>query len=536
MRTITRREFLRTSSAGAAVAGIGALTAGGSGPLAAQAAAPSPLPHRQSFCFLHSYEATGRYWRGLEKAGLLRPGNGVRLVNSPWGDDTRRFNAVARVGGPLHQILRGAAAISSSIAWWGDLRIIRTFSMPNWLSIMRPCWAASSSAARCMKRCATFATTGGDLLWPTGDSPANRSRPEKLRSWFNWSNEPHWLEYGTLDDYAGRVRPGSPHCALAGDRARGEDPGVRGFTGDSPIAKGAVAVIAKGLAARLRSSSAHGEHVWHIFYGFGAACCLAEIGVDASHQAQFAIASLRGAARAAGKPWGVFFAPWGPKGVTCFIPAKDQSWQTGESSANGQHGPSSALQRRIFFHAFLSGAHTLHEEWGAEGNLLDWEEGKISSYGKVTRDLLDFQEAHPDVGEPYTPIALVLDAAVPPADASPWGRLKQRLFERGDADRTAAARKGSGEAEADCYAPCALPEVFDIVPSDAPRELWRDYRRCDPGGDGGHPARRKGLPAGRRLRPPRRRRAKMVALRAIDAPAHADQLSQVRRRMDHRPL
>ena len=58
------------------------------------------------FTFLHSYEGTGRYWKGLERSGLLRPGNGVRLVQTPIGqDDSRRFNVAARLGGPLHGIL-----------------------------------------------------------------------------------------------------------------------------------------------------------------------------------------------------------------------------------------------------------------------------------------------------------------------------------------------------------------------------------------------------------------------------------------------
>lgn len=46
--------------------------------------ASAPWRRRES-CFLHSYEATGRYWRGLQKAGLMRPWCGVRLVHSPWG-------------------------------------------------------------------------------------------------------------------------------------------------------------------------------------------------------------------------------------------------------------------------------------------------------------------------------------------------------------------------------------------------------------------------------------------------------------------
>jgi hypothetical protein len=133
------------------------------------------------------------------------------------------------------------------------------------------------------------------------------------------------------------------------------------------------------------------------------------------------------------------------------------------------------MQRRIFFHAYLSGAQTLHEEWGAEDNLTDWDRGTLSSYGRVTRDLLDFQEAHPDIGAPYTPIALVLDARIPPPDGRPWDRLLKALYRHGPADAANAVRQDNGQAEVACYPPCAIPEVFDVVPSDAPEKLWARY-------------------------------------------------------------
>ena len=237
---------------------------------------------------------------------------------------------------------------------------------------------------------------------------------------------------------------------------------------------------------------------WRQFYTFGARYSLGEMGPGSSCQSQFAVACLRGAAKAAGKPWGIFFAPWCPRNVTCFIPPRDQSWQAG-AEGKGTGGPSSALQRRIFFHTYLSGAHTLHEEWGCEGNLLDFDAGTISSYGKVTRDLLDFQQANPDVGEPYTPVALVQDASFPPADVSSnphgwnipavWERLANQIHAAGPGDAALAARTrgtgGLGEDslwESTCYAPAALPELLDVVPADAPAEVWRDYKEIIPVG------------------------------------------------------
>ncbi len=138
-------------------------------------------------------------------------------------------------------------------------------------------------------------------------------------------------------------------------------------------------------------------------------------------------------------------------------------------------GPSTALQRRLFFHAYLAGAWTLHEEWGAEDTFVDWESARLSCCGRVTRDLLEFQDQHPDVGEPYTPLALVLDVNVPTPDTAHWMQIKTGLFQNGPEDTRCAARKNSGIAEADCYAPCVVPEVFDIVPSDAPASVWKNY-------------------------------------------------------------
>jgi hypothetical protein len=150
-------------------------------------------------------------------------------------------------------------------------------------------------------------------------------------------------------------------------------------------------------------------------------------------------------------------------------------------------GPSTALQRRQFFHAYLSGAWTLHEEWGAEGTFLDWENAQLSCCGRVTQALLDFQEKHPDVGEPYTPLALVLDTRVPTSDAALWTQIKSGLFQNSAEDARCAARKNSGIAEADCYAPCVVPEVFDIVPADAPATVWKNYQELIQVGAGTHP-------------------------------------------------
>jgi hypothetical protein len=433
---------------------------------------------------LHTYEATGRYWRCLEKAGLVRRGTGVRLVNSPFGDDARRFNAVARRGGKLYEIVSRARCPfvvdrvvggSPYRPYVFDAELIKTYAAMLGERLL---------GGQVHEVLSNVNNDWGRFRRAHPKFAKEPIKPEELRAHFDWSNVERCLEYGTVEDYAGRTFPTGPAQWWRQYEEAAKRQGAR-FGSHFSYCEG----------------TGYGELVWHLLYKFGAGWCLAEVGPWASQNTQFAIAALRGAARAAGKPWGVFYAPWGPDGCTSFVPAQDWSWQVpldwmGRSgyAVSPAHGPSTALQRRIFFHSYLSGAHTLHEEWGAEGNFLDWGSGELSSYGRVTRDLLDFQEAFPDVGRPFTPIALVLDAAIPPNPA-PWAKLKESLFRPGEAETQVASRKDAGLAEAPCYPACAVPEIFDIVPSDAPRNAWDRYQVAIPVGDGRPPAGVKSLPA-----------------------------------------
>lgn len=473
IKTMTRRMFLQATARGIGSVVMGApfLTSANASEL------PTSVFARDSFSFLHTYEASGQYWRGLEKAGLLRRTNGVRLVNSPWGTETSRFNSTARIGGELHRILkrRRCPFIVDRVA--GGSHYNPAAYDQSLIAAYAALLGEKFLGGQVHE---TVCNTHND--WDRFVS-ANKKfvtepvSPDELRNYFTCKTAQRCLEYGTLDDYTGRIHPK--------DAAEYWRDIERNFRRQSERF---------GSCVSYCEGSGWGELTWHQFYKFGARRCIAELGVWASSKSQFAIASLRGAARAAGKPWGIFFAPWGPEGCSAMVPQREWAWECPLSFFEGtgwpmgpERGPSTALQRRLFFHAYLSGAWTLHDEWGAECTLVDWESARLSCCGRVTEALLDFQEKHPDVGEPYTPLALALDARVPTPDYGLWMDIKKGLFQNSSEDATRAARKNSGVAEADCYAPCVVPEIFDIVPSDAPDKVWRRYEEVIQIGAGTHP-------------------------------------------------
>ncbi|WP_337174297.1 hypothetical protein [Paludisphaera sp.] len=458
---IDRRAFLGMA------AGVASWAATG---FAGTAAGRPRLPGRDGFSFLHSYDSTGRYWKGIEKAGLIRPTNGVRLVNTPFSDDdAHRFNVTAARGGPLHAILA---------------------ARKPWFVVDRVCGGAPYRDYAFDKALiAEYAALLGDRFlggqvhevlsnthndWnrfktANAEKSAGPIDPDDFRGYFDWNGQARWLEYGTPDDYRGRVRPTDERGFWAEAEHNVKRQGER-FGGRFSYAEG----------------TGHGELAWPAFYRFGASSCFVEVGPWASARSQFSIAVARGASRAAGRPWGVFFAPWGPEGCTSWVEPSESSWRV-ERRALDQSGwpvgpdkgPSSAFQRRTFFHAYLSGAYTLHEEWGAEDNLSDIEAGVLSSYGEVTRDLLDFQDANPDVGEPFTPIALLAEPVIPP-NAAEWAAVKEAIFAPSAFDRAQATRPTANNAEAACYPAMALPEVFDVVPADAPAALLAGYEAVIP--------------------------------------------------------
>ncbi|MFA5203127.1 MAG: hypothetical protein WC708_01870 [Lentisphaeria bacterium] len=430
------------------------------------------------FSFLHSYETTGRYYDAIERAGLVRPFTGIRLVNTMWGDDTHRFNHTAAQDGALFRRLAGEKRPLVIDRLCGGAQFLAGYTydrglMAEYAALLGPRFLGFQIHE-------TACNTDNDWQRFLTFSPEYRHRPVD-RAVLDHPKFPRPLAFGALeyewDWYAGRSFPDSLEAMWRET--------------DQLFQRKLAETANHGVYCE---GSCYGELAWTHFYRNGAGWCMFEVGPWAGPDIQFGTAALRGAARAHGKPWGVFYAPWGPKGCTSMIPLEENSWCAPPAYfttdpnwlPSPDHGPSSANQRHHFFHAYLAGANCLYEEWGAECNLRSWDEAELSSYGRVTREFLDFVEANPDCGQPHTPVALLLNAALcPPTDLKNLDATVRRWYPARPIDRAWAAVRAAifastapAPEETAGAAPTRLPDVYDIVPHDAPPTLLGQYAAC----------------------------------------------------------
>lgn len=128
------------------------------------------------------------------------------------------------------------------------------------------------------------------------------------------------------------------------------------------------------------------------------------------------LAIARGNAKRHRLPFGVYHEPWGGEPFSCCLFKRDgiSEWTASEGgilaySPEGENGGSSlSLLRRVFYYALLCGASYLSEEWGACNTFYDWQDFEVTPYGRIKLDFLRFVREHPELGELYTPVALVL--------------------------------------------------------------------------------------------------------------------------------
>ena len=136
-------------------------------------------------------------------------------------------------------------------------------------------------------------------------------------------------------------------------------------------------------------------------------------------QMRIEVALARGIARAAGKPWGTYYETWighleEGYSMPCFNRDLSNEWyltqETHEDDFTrmGENGGSSRrLQKRIYYHALLSGADYFSEEWGLNCSYSDMNTFSLSPYGIAKKEFIE-QSRRMRGMRALTPFAIVL--------------------------------------------------------------------------------------------------------------------------------
>ena len=163
---------------------------------------------------------------------------------------------------------------------------------------------------------------------------------------------------------------------------------------------------------------AHTGHYLFPHYGaaWGGELIVAEVGENIN-SVQGHIAFLRGASRQFGVPWGTDFSPWFANGVLDYWSGADRVWYRTDENGNivewysgAEHGHSLSLNERTWYLSYMGGA-SYHLQEGAAINFFASKQSPtvVSPLGLLAQSFHEFVEANPDRGEPFVPMAIVLD-------------------------------------------------------------------------------------------------------------------------------
>jgi hypothetical protein len=175
--------------------------------------------------------------------------------------------------------------------------------------------------------------------------------------------------------------------------------------------------------------------LYHTALRLGAKNVMAEIGNQVPLTG-LQIACVRGAARQYGKPFGVYYEPWGGKPFGCPCAIGWSPWFPDKKSPDKrlmggkirpELGSSRSLQRRLLYFAWLSGASYLAEEWGAENYFTDWQSYQLTEYGQIMRSFLETISAIPAL-EPVVPAAIVMPPGTQGIDLKYLSGERDKLY------------------------------------------------------------------------------------------------------------
>ncbi len=212
------------------------------------------------------------------------------------------------------------------------------------------------------------------------------------------------------------------------------------------------------------------------------------------------LAFTRGAARQYGGHWFYYHAPNFGDTATTFT--RQQNFAGPDNFFHSRYGatmgPSLSWYRKSYYLYYMSGASAIYLEQGFDQFFKPGpgdHSFQLNPLGRITDEFVRFAEQHPDRGEPYTPIAFLLDPAhgwdMTDYPQWPFGisqisrsdRALRELF--GAAYYPGLLREGepaSGERQA--FVPGVFGNIFDVlVTSETHTDAINSYRAVVAGGE-----------------------------------------------------
>ena len=433
--------------------------------------------------FMHIY--TPESWPGIEKNGLWRNGDGLKLMHTVSMPEEASFNRVLAPGSQLFRKLEELRCPFYVDRLQGGVGLPRWYRFdPAAIHRLIDLLEEDFWGWQIHEWSSNYRSDIGRIsdLYRRHGSPVP-SPEERRRIWEGIRSEkiPLFLEALTREEWSGRREPLDRRMFLEDIRwlyaMRAAMTGYRLIPADS-----------YHMAPRTEIEN-------------GAGLLLPEMGWQIPN-ARIQTAYARGMARSAGIRWGIYFECWcyNHAAGALTIPHslrrgqdewfEDQvtkgTWADRTPEEREQGGTSRNLQERLWRYAYLSGAEVMAEEYGVCNTFRDYRDFDLSHYGRTKKDFLSFTERFPDPGEAFTPIAVVLPKDLPilhvdlpddylgyPAedtsdglDPQSWKRIQVTLPE-------VFGHRGERGNNAHVLTPGGLPDVFDILHEDQEEALRR---------------------------------------------------------------
>ncbi|GMV90484.1 MAG: hypothetical protein AMXMBFR82_02620 [Candidatus Hydrogenedentota bacterium] len=233
--------------------------------------------------------------------------------------------------------------------------------------------------------------------------------------------------------------------------------------------------------------------LYHAAFRLGAKNVMPEIGNQVPLSA-LQIAFARGAAREYGKPFGVYYEPWGgaPMGCVCaltfspWFPDYPELKKVMDGYNIGREfGSSRSLQRRLLYFSWLSGASFYGEEWGAENYFGNWEEYPLTEYGKIVQEFDAFNRRF-SRPEPVVPAALIMPPDTFGVDIRYVAGYTDKLWRMAEGDSfhaqlrsfardLYATQRAVSGGDSHNLTPSPWIGGFDVLSANAPQDVIDSY-------------------------------------------------------------